>query len=89
MLDLDQDIKKKFLSFLKNKLYSKLEFEISLLGNIEEQNPILIMFYASSKALNPMSKTDDLIEASRLFEKIYLVMNYIVNIELVVFLAQS
>ena len=72
MLDLDQDIKKKFLSFLKNKLYSKLEFEISLLGNIEEQNPILIMFYASSKALNPMSKMDDLIEASRLFEKIYL-----------------
>ena len=72
MLDLDQDIKKKFLAFFNNKLYSKLEFEISLLGNIDEQNPILIMFYASSKALNPMSKTDDLIEASRLFEKIYL-----------------
>jgi len=72
MLDLDQDIKKKFLGFLNNKQYSKLEFEISLLGNIDEQNPILIMFYASSKALNPMSKTDDLIEASRLFEKIYL-----------------
>jgi len=72
MLDLDQDIKKKFLEFLNNKQYSKLEFEISLLGNIDEQNPILIMFYASSKALNPMSKTDDLIEASRLFEKIYL-----------------
>ena len=72
MLDLDQDKKKKFLAFLNNKQYSKLEFEISLLGNIDEQNPILIMFYASSKALNPISKTDDLIEASRLFEKIYL-----------------
>ena len=31
------------------------------------------MFYASSKALNPISKTDDLIEASRLFEKVYLI----------------
>ena len=72
MLDLDQDIKKKFLAFLNNKQYSKLEFEISLLGNIDEQNPILMMFYASSKALNPTSKKDDLIEASRLFEKIYL-----------------
>ena len=72
MLDLDQDIKKKFLVFLNNKQYSKLEFEIGLLGDIDEQNPILIMFYASSKALNPMSKMDDLIEASRLFEKIYL-----------------
>ena len=82
MLDLDQDIKKKFLGFLNNKQYSKLEFEISLLGNIDEQNPILIMFYASSKALNPMSKTDDLIEASRLFEKIYLmkIIFYILKI---------
>jgi protein O-GlcNAc transferase len=72
MLDLDQDIKKKFSTFLNNKQYSKLEFEINLLGGIDKQNPILIMFYASSKALNPMSKMDDLIEASRLFEKIYL-----------------
>ena len=27
---------------------------------------LIIMFYASSKALNPMSKIDDWIEASRL-----------------------
>ena len=33
------------------------------------------MFYASSKALNPMSKIDDWIEASRLFEKVYLMMH--------------
>ena len=42
------------------------------MGNIDEQNPLLIMFYASSKTLNPMSKIDDLIEASRLYEKVYL-----------------
>ena len=73
MLDLDQETKKKFINLLKSKQYSKLESEVSAIGNIDEQNPILIMFYASSKALNPMSKTDDLIEASRLFEKVYLI----------------
>jgi|TARA_B110000977_G_C11047203_1_gene481014 predicted O-linked N-acetylglucosamine transferase (SPINDLY family) len=73
MLDLDQETKKKFIDLLKSKQYSKLESEISSKGNIDEQHPILIMFYASSKALNPMSKTDDLIEASRLFQKVYLI----------------
>ena len=73
MLDLDQETKKKFINLLKSKQYSKLESEVSSIGNIDEQDPILIMFYASSKALNPMSKTDDLIEASRLFEKVYLI----------------
>jgi len=73
MLDLDQDIKKKLLGLLNNKQYSTLEFEINLMGNIDKQHPILIMFYASSKALNPMSKIDDLIEASSLFEKVYLI----------------
>jgi protein O-GlcNAc transferase len=73
MLDLDQETKKKFINLLKSKQYSKLESEVSSIGNIDEQDPILIMFYASSKALNPKSKTDDLIEASRLFEKVYLI----------------
>ena len=73
MLDLDQETKKKFINLLKSKQYSKLESEVSSIGNIDEQDPILIMFYASSKALNPISKTDDLIEASRLFEKVYLI----------------
>ena len=73
MLDLDQETKKKFINLLKSKQYSKLESEVNSMGNIDKQNPILIMFYASSKALNPMSKIDDLIEASRLFEKVYLI----------------
>ena len=72
MLGLDQDIKKKLLNLLNNKQYASLEFEIELMGNIDEQHPIVIMFYASSKTLNPMSKIDDLIEASRLYEKVYL-----------------
>ena len=72
MLDLDQDIKKKLLNLLKSKQYTSLEFEIELMGNIDEQHPLIIMFYASSKTLNPMSKIDDLIEASSLYEKVYL-----------------
>ena len=71
MLGLDQDIKK-LRNLLISKQYNSLEFEIESMGNIDEQNPLLIMFYASSKTLNPMSKIDDLIEASRLYEKVYL-----------------
>ena len=81
MLDFDQETKKKFTNLLKSKQYSKLESEIRAIGNIDEQNPILIMFYASSKALNPMSKTDDLIEASRLFEKVYLIKKHIYGLK--------
>jgi len=72
MLDLDQGIKKKLQNLLISKQYTSLEFEIESMGNIDEQNPLLIMFYASSKTLNPMSKIDDLIEASHLYEKVYL-----------------
>jgi protein O-GlcNAc transferase len=72
MLGLDQDVKKKLQNLLISKQYTSLEFEIELMGNIDEQNPLLIMFYASSKTLNPISKIDDLIEASRLYEKVYL-----------------
>ena len=72
MLGLDQETKKYLTSLLKNKEYSKLEVKISSMGKIDEQEPILIMYYASSKALNPISKIEDFIEASRLFEKVYL-----------------
>jgi protein O-GlcNAc transferase len=72
MLDLDQDIKKKILGLLSNKQYSELELEINLMGDINKQHPIIIMFYASSKTLNPISKIEDLLEASRLFEKVHL-----------------
>ena len=72
MLGLDQETKKYLTNLLRNKEYSKLEAKISAMGNIDEQEPILIMYYASSKSLNPLSKIEDFIEASRLFEKVYL-----------------
>ena len=72
MLDLDQETLKKFKTLFNNKQYSVLEFEIDCLGNIKDQHPKVIMFYALSKTVNPMSKEDDLLEASHLYEKIYL-----------------
>ena len=72
MLDLDQETLKKFKTLFNNKQYSVLEFEIDCLGNIKDQHPKVIMIYALSKTVNPISKEDDLLEASHLYEKIYL-----------------
>ena len=73
MLDLDQETIKKFQTLFNNKQYSTLEFEINFLGDIKEQHPKVMMLYAHSKTLNPMSKEDDLLEASYLYEKVYFV----------------
>lgn len=73
MLDLDQDNIKKFQILFNNKQYSSLEFEINFLGDIKEQHPKVIMLYALSKTLNPMSKEADLLEACHLYEEIYTV----------------
>ena len=71
MLDLDQEIIKKFQILFNNKQYSALEFEINLLGDVKDQHPKVIMLYALSKTLNPMSKEDDLLEANHLYEEVY------------------
>jgi protein O-GlcNAc transferase len=71
MLDLDQEAIKKFQILFNNKQYSTLEFEINFLGDIKDQHPKVIMLYALSKTLNPMSKEDDLLEANHLYEEIY------------------
>ena len=71
MLDLDQETIKKFQILFNNKQYSSLEFEINFLGEVKEQHPKVIMLYALSKTLNPMSKEDDLLEASHLYEEVY------------------
>ena len=73
MLDLDQDNIKKFQILFNNKQYSSLELEINFLGDIKEQHPKVIMLYALSKTLNPMSKEADLLEACHLYEEIYTV----------------
>ena len=73
MLDLDQDNIKKFQILFNNKQYSSLELEINFLGDIKEQHPKVIMLYALSKTLNPMSNEADLLEACHLYEEIYTV----------------
>ena len=73
MLDLDQETIKEFQILFNNKQYSSLEFEINFLGDIKEQHPKVIMLYALSKTLNPMSKEADLLEACHLYEEIYTV----------------
>ena len=71
MSDLNLDLKKKLLNLYNEKKYSELEFEIELLGNPESQSIPVIMTYAASKTLNPMSKKEDFVKAAYFFEKIY------------------
>ena len=72
MVDLNQDQKKKLKRLFENKNYSKFESQLEKLGSIENLPIYLKMGYAGSKVLNPNSKKDDFINASIIFEKIYL-----------------
>ena len=70
--DLNQDLAKKFLNYLDTKQYERLLFEADMIGEIENQHPLIIFYYASSIYLKETSKKKDLIYASSLFEKVYL-----------------
>ena len=70
--DLDQDLAKRFLNFLNTKQYERLQFEIDMMGEIENQHPLLIFYYASSIALKDTSKKKELNYSLGLFEKVYL-----------------
>lgn len=71
MSDLNRDLSKKFLNYLDNKQYKRLQFEVDMIGEVEEQNPLIIFYYASSIVLEESSKNKDLLYASMLFEKVY------------------
>ena len=70
--DLDQDLAKRFLNFLNTKQYERLQFEIDMMGEIENQHPLLIFYYASSIALKDTSNKKELNHSLNLFEKVYL-----------------
>ena len=70
--DLNEDLAKRFLNFLDTKQYKRLQFEADMMGEIENQHPLIIFYYASSIYLIETSKKKDLIYASSLFEKVYL-----------------
>lgn len=75
MNGLNQDLAKKFHSFLDSKQYERLQFEAEMLGKIEEQHPLIIFYYASSIYLKETSKEKDLLYASSLFKKVHLTSN--------------
>ena len=75
MNDLDKDLSKKFLNYLDTKQYQRLQFEADMLGNIEEQHPVLIFYYASAIYLQETAKEKDLLYSSSLFEKVYNLSN--------------
>ncbi len=70
--DLNQDLAKRFSNFLNTKQYERLRFEIDMMGEIENQEPLFIFYYASSIALKDTSKKKELNYAFSLFEKVYL-----------------
>ena len=75
MSDLNKDLSKKFLNYLDTKQYQRLQFEADMLGNIEDQHPVLIFYYASAIYLQEAAKEKDLLYSSSLFEKVYNLSN--------------
>ena len=71
-VDLNQDLAKRFLNFLDTKQYKRLQFEADMIGEIENQHPLIIFYYASAIYLQDSSTNEELIYASSLFEKVYL-----------------
>ncbi len=71
MSDLNKDLSKKFINYLDRKQYKRLQFEADMLGEIEDQHPLIMFYYASSIYLNEASKNKDLLYASQLFERVY------------------
>ena len=72
MNDLNQDLSKKFVNYLDNKQYKRLQFETEMMGEIEDQHPLIIFYYASSLYLNETSENKELLYSSSLFKKVYL-----------------
>ena len=72
MVDLNKDLADRFLNLLETKQYERLQFETEMLGEIENQHPLIIFYYASSIHLKKTSKKKELLFAQDLFEKVYL-----------------
>ena len=71
MNDLNKDLSKRFLNFLDTKQYQRLQFEADMMGNIEDQDPLVMFYYASSIYLKESSEDKELLLASNLFGKVY------------------
>lgn len=69
---IDQNFINKLVNYLQTKQYKKLQLEVNLLGKVEDQNPIIIFYYAVSLSSYERVTKEDLFYASDLFEKVYL-----------------
>ena len=72
MNDLNKDLSKKLLNYLEKKQFERLQFDVEMLGNIDDQHPLIIFYYASSIYFKETSTQKDLLRSSALFEKVYL-----------------
>ena len=68
-IDLNQDLAKRFLNLLDTKQYKRLQFEADMIGEIGNQHPLIIFYYASSLYLNETSENKELLYSSSLFKK--------------------
>ena len=50
--DLDKDLQKRFLNLLDNKQYKRLQFEVDMMGDIEKQHPLIILYFHINKFIN-------------------------------------
>ena len=48
MADFNEDLSKKFLNYLDNKQFKRLQFEADTMGDVEKQHPTIMFYYASS-----------------------------------------
>ena len=72
MNDLNKDLSKKLLNYLEKKQFERLQFDVEMLGNIDDQHPLIIFYYAASIYFKETSTQKELLRSSALFEKVYL-----------------
>ena len=71
MADSNEALSKKFLNYLDNKQYKRLQFEADMIGDIEDQHPLIMFYYASSIYLDETSKDKAQLMSQKLFGKVY------------------
>ena len=77
MNDLNKDLDKKLLKYLDSKQFERLQFEVDMIGNIEDQSPQIKFYYASSIYLKETSKKEELLLALNLFADVYEKSNHL------------
>ena len=70
-IDLNRDQKTKLKRLFEQKNFSKFESHVEKLGDLDNLPKYLLMAYAGSKVMNPVSKKEDYLKSAMIFEKIY------------------